>query len=71
MSEMSEFSGYEKMPSSLKKLYIETEFLRDTLVYFNENNENLLEELSAEERNWIHERVTAEVKKVITIVSRS
>jgi len=43
---------------------IETEFFKDTLADFNENNENLLEELSVEEKNWIHERVTAEVKKI-------
>lgn len=44
---------------------IETEFFRDTLVDFNENNENLLEELATEEQHWIHERVKAEIKKVM------
>ncbi len=47
---------------------IESEFFRDILVDFNEDNENLLEELSNDEKKWIDERVYAEIKKVITFV---
>jgi len=45
---------------------IKKEFFKDALIDFNENNENLLEELSIEEQNWIYERVKAEIQKVIT-----
>ncbi|WP_271784859.1 RNA ligase family protein [Aquimarina algiphila] len=47
---------------------IESEFFRDVLVDFNEDNENLLDELSNDEKKWIDERVYAEIKKVITFV---
>lgn len=45
---------------------IKNEFFLDTLVDFNENNNNLLEELSDDEKKWINERVKSEINKKIT-----
>ncbi|MGY3795704.1 RNA ligase family protein [Aquimarina sp. 433] len=45
---------------------IKNEFFLDTLVDFNENNKNLLEELSDDEKKWINERVKSEINKKIT-----
>jgi len=47
---------------------IESEFFRDILADFDEDNQNLLGELSYDEGEWIVERVKAEIKKVITFV---
>ncbi len=44
---------------------IELEFLRDTIADFNEDNQNLLNELSKEEKDWINERLKADIKKMI------
>jgi len=57
--------GALDMTNSERIADIETEFFRDTLVDFNENNDNLLEELTTEEQRWIHERVKAEIQKMM------
>jgi Rnl2 family RNA ligase len=44
---------------------IQNEFFHDAITDFNENNDNLLEELSTEEQDWIFERVKVEVFKVV------
>lgn len=44
---------------------IEVELIHDTIVDFNENNDNLLEELSEQDRDWIKERLKSEVKDLI------
>ncbi|MFT5820064.1 MAG: Rnl2 family RNA ligase [Crocinitomix sp.] len=49
---------------------IKSEFLRDTLVDFNENNTDLLLELSSEENDWLNERVQSEINKVVSSVKK-
>lgn len=44
---------------------IEIEFFRDAIFDFNENNQNLLDELEKDERNWIEERITSDIKKLM------
>lgn len=44
---------------------VETECVQDILVDFNGDNDNLLEELSNEDSNWIIERVSSEVRGLI------
>lgn len=44
---------------------IQNEFLEDVLTDFNENNGNLLNELSNEDREWIKERIASEIQKTI------
>lgn len=48
-----------------RMLDIKIEFLRDTLDDFNEDNDNLLEELSTEQQEWIKNRIKAEISKRI------
>ena len=48
-----------------RMLDIETEFLRDTLADFNENNDHLLEDLSIEQQEWMNNRIKSEIKKLI------
>ncbi|WP_420572466.1 RNA ligase family protein [Kordia sp.] len=50
---------------------ITSEFFRDTLTDFNENNDNLLDELEQEEKSWIDERVTSEINKIITKIQKA
>jgi Rnl2 family RNA ligase len=50
---------------------IETEFFNDTLIDFNENSQNLLNELSDEEQNWINDRVKSEIVKMVKAVNSS
>ncbi|WP_298508382.1 RNA ligase family protein [uncultured Kordia sp.] len=57
--------GALDMTNTQRVTDIETEFFKDTLVDFNENNDNLLEELTTDEQHWIHERVRAEIQKVM------
>ena len=45
---------------------IKSEFLEDVITDFNENNEGFFENLSPEEREWIIERIKAEINKIIT-----
>jgi Rnl2 family RNA ligase len=44
---------------------IQEEFLHDAITDFNEDNDHLLEDLTSEERDWILERLKAEVLKVV------
>ncbi|AUP81203.1 RNA ligase family protein [Flavivirga eckloniae] len=44
---------------------IVTECVQDILIDFNENNDNLLKELSFEDNDWIIERVSSEVRELI------
>lgn len=44
---------------------IKEEFLQDVFTDFNENNGNLLNDLSHEDKEWIKERVVSEIQKVI------
>lgn len=48
---------------------IEAEFLKDALTDFEENNNDLLEELSKEQQDWITERIEAEIRKVMASVA--
>lgn len=50
-----------------RMLDIETEFLRDTFADFNENNDNLLEDLSSEQQEWMSNRIKSEIKKVVSL----
>jgi hypothetical protein len=45
---------------------IKSEFLEDVITDFNENNEGFFENLSSEEKEWIIERIKAEINKIIT-----
>ncbi|MEO4005052.1 RNA ligase family protein [Flavobacterium sp. CAU 1735] len=47
-------------------LEIKTEFSNDVLVDFNENNNNLLNDLQPDEKEWIIERVNFEINRMIT-----
>jgi Rnl2 family RNA ligase len=47
---------------------IKTEFLNDVLIDFNENNNDLLNDLLPGEKEWIIERVDFEINKMITSV---
>ena len=44
---------------------IELELFHDTLIDFNENNPNVLSELSESENSWINDRVKAEISKLM------
>jgi len=46
-------------------LEIESEFLRDVLTDFNENNDNFLESLTKEDKLWIENRVKSEISKTM------
>jgi Rnl2 family RNA ligase len=48
-----------------RMLDIRTEFLQDSLADFNENNNQLLDDLSLEQQNWIAERIKYEINQVI------
>ncbi|QHT70872.1 2'-5' RNA ligase [Rhodocytophaga rosea] len=54
-----ELSNHKRMAE------IRTEFLKDTLSDFNENNHYLLDDLSVEQQNWIKERIKYEINQVI------
>ena len=47
---------------------IKKEFLEDVITDFNENNDNLLNDLSPEDKTWIAERINAEINKIITAI---
>lgn len=44
---------------------IATEFLQDALVDFNEDHNNLWEELSTEQQDWIQERIQAQIHQTL------
>jgi Rnl2 family RNA ligase len=45
---------------------IKSEFLGDVITDFNENNNGFLENLSPEEKEWLIERINADINKIIT-----
>ncbi|WBX98974.1 RNA ligase family protein [Chryseobacterium gambrini] len=47
---------------------IKKEFMEDVITDFNENNDNLLNDLSPEDKTWIAERINAEINKMITAI---
>lgn len=47
---------------------IKKEFQEDVITDFNENNDNLLNDLSPEDKTWIAERINAEINKMITAI---
>ncbi|AZB32790.1 RNA ligase family protein [Chryseobacterium bernardetii] len=49
---------------------IKSEFSQDILTDFNENNGNLLEELSQEDKEWITERLNSEIQRIIFIAAK-
>lgn len=49
---------------------IGAEFLADVLADFNENNGNLLEELTTEQKGWVTERIRADVERMIGLQRR-
>lgn len=53
------------MSNPLRISEIKTEFLEDVLVDFNENNNNLLNDLQHTEKEWIMERVDFEINKIM------
>jgi Rnl2 family RNA ligase len=57
------------MNNGQRLMDIEREVIQDTLLDFNENNDNLLEELSLGDKDWIYERVNSEVKELINTVN--
>ncbi|MGH1385953.1 RNA ligase family protein [Kordia sp.] len=63
--------GALDMTNAQRVADIETEFFRDTLVDFNENNDHLLEELANDEQEWIYERVKAEILKLMVGFEKS
>lgn len=69
-SAISKF-GSLNFDSSERIEKIEQEFLNDTLIDLNENNDNLLEELDQEEKNWIKERIKSEIKKTINATNKN
>lgn len=48
---------------------IETEFLEDILTDFNENNNNILNEVQPDQKEWINSRLKNEINKIITSAS--
>ncbi|REC42987.1 RNA ligase family protein [Chryseobacterium sp. 5_R23647] len=44
---------------------IKTEFLEDVITDFNENNNNLLNDLSSGEKEWIMERISFDINRII------
>lgn len=51
--------------NTLRVSEIKTEFLDDVLIDFNENNNNLLNDLLLSEKEWIMERVDFEINKIM------
>jgi len=51
--------------NALRVADIKTEFLEDVIVDFNENNNDLLNDLAPDEKEWIMERVHFEIHKMI------
>ncbi len=49
---------------------IATEFLQDALVDFNEDHNNLWEELSIEQQDWIQERIKAQIHQTLITYSK-
>lgn len=58
--------GELDMSNQLRISEIKKEFLEDVITDFNENNDNLLNDLSSGEKEWIIERVNSEINRIIT-----
>lgn len=58
--------GNLDMNNQLRISEIKTEFLEDIITDFNENNDNLLNDLSLNEKEWIIKRVNSRINKIIT-----
>lgn len=46
---------------------IKTEFSEDVITDFNENNNNLLNDLSPDEKEWIMKRVDSEINRIMIL----
>lgn len=57
--------GELDMNNPLRISEIKAEFLEDVITDFNENNDDLLNDLSSAEKEWIITRVNAEINKII------
>ncbi|MCI3938317.1 2'-5' RNA ligase [Chryseobacterium aahli] len=58
--------GELDMSNQLRISEIKTEFLEDVITDFNENNNNLLNDLSSDEKEWVVERINSEINRIIT-----
>lgn len=58
--------GELDLGNQLRISEIKIEFLEDVITDFNENNNNLLNDLSSDEKKWIIERVNSEINRIIT-----
>lgn len=58
------------MNNPLRVSEIKTEFLEDVIADFNENN-NIWNDLSSSEQEWIIERVSSEINKIIASTNNS
>lgn len=58
--------GELDMNNQLRISDIKKEFLEDVITDFNENNNNLLNDLSPDEKEWIIERINSEINRIIT-----
>lgn len=58
--------GELDMNSQTRVSDIKTEFSEDVITDFNENNNNLLNDLSPDEKEWIIERINSEIDRIIT-----
>ncbi len=77
MEELRNYVTHNRLQSAISKIgslnlndasrveQIKTEFLKDTIVSFNENNNNLFEDLLSDEQEWLKERILFEINKVI------
>lgn len=57
--------GELDMSNQLRISEIKTELLEDVITDFNENNNNLLNDLSSDEKEWIVERVSSDINRII------
>ena len=63
--------GKLDMSNQLRISEIKTEFLEDVVTDFNENNDNILNDLSISEKEWIIKRVNSEINRIITSANSS
>ncbi|WP_238586900.1 RNA ligase family protein [Chryseobacterium sp. Leaf405] len=59
--------GTLDLNNQLRVSEIKTEFLEDVITDFNENNDHLLNDLSSDEKEWIVERMNAEINKIMSL----
>ncbi|WP_286969985.1 RNA ligase family protein [Flavobacterium sp. UBA4854] len=57
--------GAINLSDQLRMEQIKIEFLKDVIVSFNENNNNLFEYLLPDEKEWLSERIMFEIKKIL------